>query len=92
MMEENKVYDFTVLEIEVEFGKFEKVDVSKPIANEIHTGTADIGVDDIARKIYYEGKVEIPDEMVRRQIVEIIMQSRKIVSIKKAVEKLLMNN
>lgn len=84
------MYDFTALEIEVEFGKFEKVDVSKPIANEIHMGTADIGVDDIARKIYYEGKVEIPDESIRQQMVDIIMQSRKIVSIKKAVEKLLL--
>ena len=88
-MEEKKVYDFTALEIEVEFGKFETMDFSKPIANEIHMGTADIGVDDIARKIYYEGKAEIPDAEVRRQMVEIIMSSRKIVPIKKAVEKLL---
>lgn len=89
-MEENKVYDFTALEIEVEFGRFEKMDFAKPIANEIHMGTADIGVDDIARKIYYDGKAEIPDEGIRQQMVDIIMRSHKIVAIKKAVEKLLL--
>lgn len=90
-MEENKIYDFTNLQIEIEFGKYEAMDFSKPIANEIHVGTADIGVDDIARKIYYEGKVEIPDEAIRQQIVDIVMLSRKIVPLKLAIKKLLLN-
>lgn len=91
-MEENKakIYDFTQLEIEVEFsGKCEVMDLSKPIANEIHMGTADIGIDELARIIYHEGKAEIPDPMVRQQMIDIIMASRKIVPIKLAVKKLL---
>ena len=90
-MEENmnKVYDFTKLNIEVEFGKFEEMDFSKQIANEIHVGTSDIGVDDIARKIYYDGKVEIPDPNIRQHIVDIIMASKKIVPLKRAVAQLL---
>lgn len=87
--EKTKVYDFTRLDVEVEFGRHEAMDFSKEVANEIHVGTADIGVDDIARKIYYEGKAEIPDPKVRQEIVAIIMLSKKIVPIKNAVKELL---
>lgn len=87
--EKVKIYDFTRLNIEVEFDVFKEMDFSKQIANEIHMGTADIGLDDIARKIYYEGKAEIPSEEMRQQIMIIIANSHKIVPIKRAVQELL---
>lgn len=86
---EKKVFDFTKVSIEVEFEKFEEVNVSKLVGNTIHINTADIGVDDLARKIYHEGKVEISDENIRKQIVAIVMQSGIIAPVKLALKKLL---
>lgn len=56
-----KSFDFTKVLIETEFDKFEERDVSKALANNIHRNTGDIGLDDIARKIYHTGKAEIPE-------------------------------
>lgn len=86
---EKKVFDFTKVSIEVEFEKFEEVNVSKLVGNTIHINTADIGVDDLARKIYHEGKAEISDENIRKQIVAIVMQSGIIAPVKLALKKLL---
>lgn len=86
---EKKIYDFTTVLVEVEFEKFEEVNVSKLVGNTIHINTADIGVDDLARKIYHEGKAEISDENIRKQIVAIVMQSGIIAPVKLALKKLL---
>lgn len=86
---EKKVFDFTKVSIEVEFEKFEEVNVSKLVGNTIHINTADIGVDDLARKIYREGKAEISDENIRKQIVAIVMQSGIVAPVKLALKKLL---
>ena len=56
-----KVFDFTKVMVEVEFDKFEERDVSKPLANNIHKNTGDIGLDEIAREIYKKGKASIPE-------------------------------
>ena len=62
-MEEKKatVYDFTKVKIEELFDVFKDVNVSKAIGNAIHQGTGDLGLDEIARTIYKEGKAAIPD-------------------------------
>lgn len=84
-----KICDFTKLHVEVEFEKFEEVNVARLVGNTIHVNTADIGIDDLARKIYHEGKVEIADANVRREIVAIIMRSGIVAPVKVAVRKLL---
>ena len=61
-MEEKRIYDFTKVMMEVKFDEFEEVDLSKTIGNAIHQNTGDIGIDDIAREIYRNGKVEMTEE------------------------------
>lgn len=58
------VYDFTKVTMETKFDEYEEIDLSKPLANNIHQNTGDIGLDEIARTIYKEGKAEIPNEYV----------------------------
>ena len=86
---EKKIYDFTTILVEVEFDMFKEINLSKSIANTIHQGTADIGVDDIAREIYHNGKTEIEDDEIRKQIVLIVMNSSLIAPVKQAVRKML---
>ena len=58
-----KKIDFSTVEIEFTFGKPEKVDIRKDVGNIINQKTADIGLADLARKIYYsDGAVEISPE------------------------------
>ncbi len=85
---EKKIYDFTTVLVEVEFDKFEAINLSKSIANLIHQGTADIGVDDVAREIYHNGKVEIEDDEIRKQLLFIVMNSSLIAPVKQAVKKM----
>ena len=56
-----KVYDFTKVMMEVEFDKFEELDLSKDVGNAVHQNTGDIGIDDIAREIYRSGKAEMTE-------------------------------
>lgn len=86
---EKKIYDFTRLEVEVEFDNYRAVDVSKIVSNVIHQGTDDIGVDDKAREIYHSGCAEIPEEGMRRRMAAIVMHSTLVAPVKSAVRKLL---
>lgn len=55
--------NFKKIQAEVNFGEFKEVDLAKALANFIHNNTTDIGLDDVAREIYYsEGEVEISIE------------------------------
>lgn len=58
--QETKFFDFTEVEMEVKFDEMEKVDISKTLGNVIHQNTGDLGLDELARTIYKEGKVDIP--------------------------------
>ena len=58
--EETKFFDFTEVEMEVSFDEKMKVDISKTLGNVIHQNTGDLGLDEIARTIYREGKADIP--------------------------------
>ena len=63
--EETKFFDFTEVEMEVRFDEIEKVDISKTLGNVIHQNTGDLGLDELARTIYKEGKADIPVEYIR---------------------------
>ena len=57
--EETKFFDFTQVEMEVSFDEKMKVDISQTLGNVIHQNTGDLGLDEIARTIYKEGKADI---------------------------------
>ena len=69
--EETKFFDFTEVEMEVSFDEKMKVDISKTLGNVIHQNTGDLGLDEIARAIYKDGKADIPVEYIPA-IVEIL--------------------
>lgn len=62
--EETKFFDFTAVEMEVSFDEMMKVDISKTLGNVIHQNTGDLGLDELARTIYKEGKADIPVEYI----------------------------
>jgi hypothetical protein len=61
-----KKINFKTLRIQLTFeGEPVEMDVRKIVGNIIRQNTSDIGLDELARKIYFsEGEVEIPDEYV----------------------------
>ena len=63
--EETKFFDFTEVEMEVRFDEIEKVDISKTLGNVIHQNNGDLGLDELARTIYKEGKADIPVEYIQ---------------------------
>ena len=60
-----KVYDFRKVSMEVEIGVFQEFDLRRVLGNAIHQNTDDIGIDEVARKIFKEDTVEISDEDVK---------------------------
>ena len=62
--EETKFFDFTQVEMEVNFDEMMKVDISQTLGNVIHQNTGDLGLDEIARTIYKDGKADIPVDYV----------------------------
>ena len=69
--EETKFFDFTQVEMEVRFDEMMKVNISQTLGNVIHQNTGDIGLDEVARTIYKEGKADIPVQYIPA-IVEIL--------------------
>jgi hypothetical protein len=61
---ETKFFDFTKVMMEVRFDEMMEVDISQTLGNVIHMNTGDIGLDEIARTIYKEGKADIPVEYI----------------------------
>lgn len=82
-----KTYDFSALVAEVEFDKFQEMNVSKEVGNIIHRGTDDLGIDEIARKIYKEGKAEM-NEQEAKIVWAILMNSNLLAFVKKEINKL----
>jgi hypothetical protein len=62
--QETKFFDFTKVEMEVRFDEMMEVDISQTLGNVIHMNTGDIGLDEIARTIYKDGKADIPVEYI----------------------------
>jgi hypothetical protein len=50
--------------MEVRFDEMMEVDISQTLGNVIHMNTGDIGLDEIARTIYKEGKADVPVEYI----------------------------
>ena len=69
--QETKFFDFTKVMMEVRFDEMMEVDISQTLGNVIHMNTGDIGLDEIARTIYKEGKADIPVSYIP-VIVEIL--------------------
>ena len=88
--DEVTVYDFTKVMIEASFDNYRETDVSKTLGNVIHQNTGDIGLDEIARCIYREGKAAIP-EMYIPVILNILKDpgTNMVVSAKLAVIEIL---
>ena len=61
---ETKFFDFTKVMMEVRFDEMMEVDISQTLGNVIHMNTGDIGLDEIARTIYKEGKADVPVEYI----------------------------
>lgn len=85
--EKTKVYDFSAIMVESEFDKFQEVDTSKNVGNIIHKNTDDLGIDEIARQIYKEGKVEMTDFQAK-VVLAILMNSNLLAFVKKGIKKL----
>lgn len=83
-----KKYDFRCLDEEVSIGVVVKSDLSKTIANWMYKNTSDLEIAEIARELFYNGVVSF-DERFRAFLVEAIMNSNLICSVKQAVGKLL---
>lgn len=88
--DEVTVYDFTKVMIEVSFDNYRETDVSKTLGNVIHQNTGDLGLDEIARSIYKEGRAAIP-EMYIPVILNILKDpgTNMVVSAKLAVIEIL---
>jgi hypothetical protein len=69
--QKTKFFDFTKVEMEVSFDEMTEVDISQTLGNVIHQNTGDLGLDEIARTIYKEGKADIPVSYIP-VIVEIL--------------------
>lgn len=83
--------NFKELNVEVRFGEFEPMDVTKVLGNYLHANTSDIGLDDVARAIYYsDGEIEIVEDMAQA-IVTMVKQNRcpLVAAIKRAVIEML---
>lgn len=82
--------NFKELDIEVSFGNFQKMDISKELANYLHVNTSDIGVDDTARTIYYSEDEYIDIPLEHASIIADMVKSSNccfVAAIKKAIIK-----
>lgn len=88
--EETKFFDFTQVDVEFQFDDIQKMDVSKTLGNTIHMATGDIGLDEVARTIYKEGKADIPQVYIA-PIIAILKDPNTpmVVGAKKAVIEML---
>lgn len=81
--------DFSKVAVQVTFeGEPHVVDYRKDLGNTIRANTGDIGLDELAREIYFsEGPVEIPEQYV--EAILSIVRRLYIVPAQRAFEELL---
>ena len=88
-----QVYDFRKVMIETEIDSFKELDLSKDLGNEIHSKTSDIGIDEIARKIYHDGKVKMTEEQAKIVCLYVNHESSRFnISARQALTKVLTPN
>ncbi|MBR1463446.1 MAG: hypothetical protein IJ604_08775 [Prevotella sp.] len=85
--QKTKEYDFSAITVEVEFDRFQEMDVSKTVGNIIHKGTDDLGIDEIARQIYKEGKAPMADSQAKI-VWAILANSNLLAFIKREINKM----
>lgn len=77
--------DFSRLKVEKAFGVYEFMNCKNAVANMVHAGTSDIGLDDWARSVYYsESPVALPPQWIS-EVRQIISRSGLVVYIKRAI-------
>ena len=85
---ELKEYDFRKVNVEIEFGIYEEMDLSKAVANAVHQGTDDLALDELARELFRNGVVKLTEG--ERKIFDMITASSKLIAgVKVAVHDLL---
>ncbi len=67
--ETKKIIDFRNIEIKDLEGKIVKFDPSKLFGNYIYKSTGDLGVFEVARKIYNDGQVELTQEISKELVL-----------------------
>lgn len=82
--------DFSKVKVQLTFeGSPVEMDIRKMLGNLIHQNTPDIGLDDLARKIYFsEGEIDVPDGYIA-SIIQ-IAESTLNVPAQKAIKELLL--
>ena len=56
---EKRVYDFRKVLMETKIEEFEEMDLSKVVANNVHRQVRDIGLDELSRELWRNGRVEL---------------------------------
>lgn len=67
-IKKGRVIDFRNIEVEDLTGNIQKFDISKAFGNYLYTSTGDIGMFEVARKIYHEGKIELTEHFEKELI------------------------
>ena len=88
-MEKKIMIDFGKVMIQHTFeGDPVAVDLRKALGNKIHQTTGDLGLDELARTIYFsQGEVEVPAEYVND--IKEIVKGNYLASVQKAINELL---
>lgn len=79
--------NFKKLKVEIAFGQFKELDIAEALGNYIHSNTPDIGLDDVARNIYYS-KDEIDIQPEHADMIVAMVQDKRcmlVAGIKKAI-------
>lgn len=86
--------NFKNLELPISFdGKTQRFDIAETLGNYMmYNGSIimDIGFEELAKKVYFEGEVEVPDKYISA-MKQIIMQAPFIATVKREVCRLLEN-
>ena len=88
-MEKKIMIDFGKVMIQHTFeGDLVAVDLRKTLGNKIHQTTGDLGLDELARTIYFsQGEVEVPAEYVSD--IKEIVKGNYLASVQKVINELL---
>lgn len=81
-----KTIDFSSIPVELRIDEPEPVDMRRSLGNTINRNTADIGLSDFARELYYsKAPIEIPEEYAQPIIAIVTHADNLLAPAKKAV-------
>ena len=61
---------------EVNIGEYRQMDLSKEVGNMVHQATSDIGIDEKARELYHNGRIECDEATA--QFIKNVMNNDKV--------------